>query len=41
MILSDQTIKEKILNKEIIIQSDEDIDEIIKNIACASLDVRL
>ena len=41
MILSDQTIKEKILNKEIIIQSDEDINEIIKNIACASLDVRL
>ena len=41
MILSDKTIKELILDKKLIVESPYWIDDILNNIACASLDIRL
>jgi len=41
MILSDKDIKEYIINKKIIVQSEYWIEDILDNISCASLDVRL
>ena len=41
MILSDKTIKEFILSKKLIIESEYGLDDILNNIACASLDIRL
>jgi dCTP deaminase len=41
MILSDQTIKELILSKKLIVESEYGLDDILSNIACASLDIRL
>ena len=41
MILSDKTIREKIQNCELIVESEYWIDDILSNIACASLDLRL
>ena len=41
MILSDKTIKELILSKKLIIDSEYGLDDILNNIACASLDIRL
>ena len=41
MILSDKTIKELILSKKLIIESEYGLDDILNNIACASLDIRL
>ena len=41
MILSDKTIKELIQNKEIIVESEYWLNDILNNIACASLDIRL
>ncbi len=41
MILSDKTIKEYISNNKLIIKSDYGIEDVINNISCASLDVRL
>ena len=41
MILSDKTIKDLILSKELIIESEYGLDDILNNVACASLDIRL
>ena len=41
MILSDASIKELILSKKLIVESEYWIEDILKNIACASLDLRL
>ena len=41
MILSDKTIKKLILSKKLIIESEYGLDDILNNIACASLDIRL
>ncbi len=41
MILSDKTIKGLILSKELIVESEYGLDDILNNIACASLDIRL
>jgi len=41
MILSDTTIKKLILQKEVIIESEYWLNDILNNIACASLDIRL
>ena len=41
MILSDKTIKNLILSKKLIIESEYGLDDILNNIACASLDIRL
>lgn len=41
MILSDKNIKKSIQSKKIIIESEYWIEDIINNISCASLDVRL
>ena len=41
MILSDKTIKELIQNKKIIVESEYWLEDILNNIACASLDIRL
>ena len=41
MILSDTSIKKYIKNEKIIVQSEYGLEDIISNISCASLDVRL
>ena len=41
MILSDNTIKEYIKNNKIIVRSEYGIENVINDISCASLDVRL
>ena len=41
MILSDKTIREKIQNCELIVESEYWLDDVLNNIACASLDLRL
>jgi len=41
MILSDKTIREKIQNGEFIVESEYWLDDVLNNIACASLDLRL
>ncbi len=41
MILSDKTIREYILSKKLIVESEYGIDDVLSNIACASLDIRL
>jgi len=41
MILSDKTIKEYIKNNKIIVKSEYGIENVINNISCSSLDVRL
>ena len=41
MILSDKSIKELILSKKLIVESEYWLDDILNNIACASLDIRL
>ena len=41
MILSDKTIKEYILSKKLIVESEYGIDDVLSNVACASLDIRL
>jgi len=41
MILSDKSIRELILSKKLIIESEYGLDDVLNNIACASLDIRL
>ena len=41
MILSDRTIRDFIKNWKIIVESDYGLNDILNNIACASLDIRL
>ena len=41
MILSDKTIKDYILENKLIVESHYWLDDILNNIACASLDIRL
>ena len=41
MILSDKSIKELILSKKLIVESEYGLEDILNNIACASLDIRL
>jgi deoxycytidine triphosphate deaminase len=41
MILSDKSIKELIKSKKMIIEPENEIDDILDNIACASFDLRL
>ena len=41
MILSDKSIKELILSKKLIVESEYGLDDVLNNIACASLDIRL
>jgi deoxycytidine triphosphate deaminase len=41
MILSDKTIKDLILSKKLTVESEYGLDDILSNIACASLDIRL
>jgi len=41
MILADKTIKEYIKKKIIIVKSEYGLEDVINNISCSSLDVRL